>query len=125
MPEPPLAPRGATVIGSVREVLRDLWTVARSRRGFLALLICFLPIGTGAATNLWSAISADWSASANTVALVTGALGGIASAAGCLAGGYLCDRMGRKNPYLGLRLAPAPCAVGMAVVPRPQPVDIL
>src|SRR5216117_3521427 len=107
IPEPPAAPRAATVIGSVREVLRDLWRVARSRRGFLALLICFLPIGTGAATNLWAAIAADWSASANTVALVTGALGGIASAAGCLAGGYLCDRMDRKTAYWVFGLAQA------------------
>ena len=32
--------------------------VVRSRRGFLGLLICFLPIGTGAASNLWSALEA-------------------------------------------------------------------
>ncbi|TMH61641.1 MAG: AmpG family muropeptide MFS transporter [Betaproteobacteria bacterium] len=122
IPEPPAARRGTTVIASVREVLRDLWTVARSRRGFLALLICFLPIGTGAATNLWAAISADWSASANTVALVTGALGGIASAAGCLVGGYLCDRMDRKTAYWVFGLAQALCAVAMAMSPRTEPM---
>ena len=123
--EPPPAPRAATVIGSIREVLRDLWTVARSRRGFLALLICFLPIGTGAATNLWAAISADWNASANTVALVTGALGGIASAAGCLVGGYLCDRMDRKTAYWVFGLAQALCAVAMAMSPRTEAMYVV
>jgi MFS family permease len=125
IPEPPPAPRAATVIGSIREVLRDLWTVARSRRGFLALLICFLPIGTGAATNLWAAISADWNASANTVALVTGALGGIASAAGCLVGGYLCDRMDRKTAYWVFGLAQALCAVAMAMSPRTEAMYVV
>ena len=125
IPEPPPAPRAATIIGSVRAVLRDLWAVARSRSGFLALLVCFLPIGTGAATNLWAAISADWSASANTVALVTGALGGIASAAGCLAGGYLCDRMDRKTAYWVFGLAQALCAVAMAMAPRTEPMYIV
>jgi predicted MFS family arabinose efflux permease len=125
IPEPPPAPRAATVIGSIREVLRDLWAVARSRRGFLALLICFLPIGTGAATNLWAAISADWNASANTVALVTGALGGIASAAGCLMGGYLCDRMDRKTAYWVFGLAQALCAVAMAMSPRTEAMYVV
>jgi MFS family permease len=125
IPEPPPAPRAATVIGSIREVLRDLWAVARSRRGFLALLICFLPIGTGAATNLWAAISADWNASANTVALVTGALGGIASAAGCLVGGYLCDRMDRKTAYWVFGLAQALCAVAMAMSPRTEAMYVV
>jgi PAT family beta-lactamase induction signal transducer AmpG len=56
--------------------LKDLWQVARARAGFLALLICFLPIGSGAASNLWSAVADDWHASANTVALaVTAAIG--------------------------------------------------
>jgi PAT family beta-lactamase induction signal transducer AmpG len=106
-------------------VLRDLWGVARQREGFLALLICFLPIGTGAATNLWSAISADWRATANTVALVTGALGGIFSAAGCLAGGYLCDRMDRKRAYLVFGLAQALCAVAMAAAPRSEEMYVV
>jgi MFS family permease len=96
--------------------------MARSRRGFLALLVCFLPIGTGAATNLWAAISADWNASANTVALVTGALGGIASAIGCLVGGYLCDRIDRKTAYWVFGLAQALCALAMAMSPRTEPM---
>ena len=120
LPEPPRVPRGESVIHGVGTVLRDLWGVVRSRGGCLALLICFLPIGTGAAGNLWAAISADWRASANTVALVTGVLGGVASMAGCLVGGALCDRMDRKTAYWVFGLAQALCAVAMALSPRTE-----
>lgn len=123
--EPPHLARGATVLHGVAGVLGDLWNVVRSSRGFLALLICFLPIGTGAASNLWAAIAADWRAPANTVALVTGALGGVASAFGCLAGGYACDRMDRKKAYWLFGLVQGACAVAMAFSPRTEAVYVV
>jgi hypothetical protein len=58
---------------------------------FVILMLC-IPIGTGAANNLWSAIATDWKTSADTVALVTGILGGLISALGCVAGGVIADR---------------------------------
>src|SRR5436190_2029134 len=122
--EPPKFARPPSVLGSIAEVVRDLWHVVRSRAGFLALLICFLPIGTGAATNLWAAIAADWHAPANTVALVSGALGGVASAFGCLVGGYWCDRMDRKKAYWVFGLAQAACMIAMAMSPRTEAVYI-
>jgi MFS transporter, PAT family, beta-lactamase induction signal transducer AmpG len=122
--EPQKFERPPRVLGSVVQVVRDLWSVVRSRPGFLALLICFLPIGTGAATNLWAAIAADWRAPANTVALVTGALGGVASAIGCLVGGYWCDRMDRKKAYWVFGLVQAACAIAMAISPRTEFVYI-
>src|SRR5205807_560018 len=97
--EPRRAPREEKYYRTLATVIKDLWHVARSRHGFLGLLICFLPIGTGAASNLWSALAGDWHASAETVALVTGVLSGIVMAAGCFAGGYVCDRMDRKAAY--------------------------
>ena len=102
------------------EVGRDLWAVARSRRGFLGLLICFLPIGTGAASNLWSAVADDWHASANAVALANGVFGGIVSAAGCVLGGYLADLMDRKLSYVVYGILQALCAVAMALAPRTE-----
>ena len=86
----------------------------------MALFLCFLPIGSGAASNLWSAVASDWKASADTVALVTGVLGGILSAAGCLLGGWICDRMDRKNAYVVYGALQAACAFGMALAPRTQ-----
>jgi MFS family permease len=101
-------------------VALDLWHVARSRTGYLGLLVVFLPIGTGAASNLWSAVADDWRATAQTVALVNGVLGGLVSALGCLVGGYLCDRFDRKSSYVAYGLAQALCGVAMALAPRTE-----
>ena len=98
--------------------------MARSRPGVLALLIVFLPIGTGAASNLWAAVADDWHASANTVALVTGVVGGVVAMAGCLIGGYLSDRMNRKSAYLLYGALQAGCAVAMALSPRTETMYI-
>ena len=107
------------------DVLRDLWQVAKTRAGFLALLICFLPIGSGAASNLWAAVADDWHATAGTVALVTGVLNGIVSAIGCLAGGYGSDRLDRKTAYGLYGLLMAACAVAMALAPRTESMYIV
>jgi predicted MFS family arabinose efflux permease len=106
-------------------VLKDLWQVARTRAGILALLICFLPIGSGAASNLWPAVADDWHASANTVALVTGVLNGIVSALGCILGGYGSDRMDRKTAYALYGLLMAMCAVAMALAPRTESMYVV
>jgi predicted MFS family arabinose efflux permease len=123
--EPPAMFRGGKYWRNLVLVFKDLWLVARSRFGFLALLICFLPIGTGAASGLWAAVADDWHATADTVALVTGVLGGIVSAFGCLVGGYLCDRMNRKTAYALYGLVQAACAIAMAIAPRTEPMYIV
>jgi MFS family permease len=123
--EPPALARSGKFVHDLRGVLADLWQVARSRPGFLALLIVFLPIGTGAASNLWSAVADDWHASASTVALVTGVLGGMVSMAGCLVGGYVCDRMDRRRAYILYGALQAACAVAMALAPRTEAMYIL
>jgi MFS family permease len=101
-------------------VLKGLWTLARSRRGFLALLVVFVPVTTGAASNLWAAVADGWSASADTVALINGTLGGFACAFGCLIGGLFCDRLDRKTAYLLYGAAQALCAVAMALAPHTE-----
>ena len=103
---------------SVVRVLKDLWSMASSRRGFMALLVVFLPIGTGAASNLWAAVADGWHASADTVALANGTLAGLASALGCLIGGFFCDRIDRKSAYLLYGVAQALCLVAMAMAPH-------
>jgi len=106
------------VAANLRAIGGDLWELLRSRVGVLALLICLLPIGSGAAQNLWSPIADEWHASAGVVAFVTGAMSGLISALGCLAGGWLCDRMDRKAAYCLFGFVLAATAVGMALCPR-------
>src|SRR5438552_17769872 len=79
VPGPARLPGMGGISRTVAFVVRDLWSTVKVRTGFLALLICFLPIGTGAASQLWSAVAGDWHASASTVALVTGVLAGVLS----------------------------------------------
>ncbi len=118
VPEPVSTVREERLFKTLGNVFKDLWNVARSRLGFLALFLCLLPIGSGAASNLWSAVAGDWHASADTVALVTGVLGGLLSAGGCLLGGWVCDRINRKSAYLIYGGLQALCALGMAAAPR-------
>jgi MFS family permease len=125
LPEPPPLARSGRLGRDVVSAVKDVWRVARTRLGVLALLICFLPIGTGAASNLWSAVADDWHATADTVALVTGVLGGIVSAVGCLVGGHFCDRMDRKRAYVLYGLLQAGCAVAMAFAPRTESMYVV
>jgi MFS family permease len=106
------------VAANMRAIGSDLWDLMCSRVGILALLICLLPIGSGSAQNLWSPIAGEWHASADVVAFVTGAMSGVISAFGCLAGGWLCDRIDRKAAYCLFGFLLALVAVGMALCPR-------
>ena len=107
-------------LADLADVLKDVWDIARSRKGYLALVILFLPIGTGAASNLWAAIAQDWRATGDTVALVNGTLGGIVSTFACLAGGYVSDWMDRKAAYNFFGGLIALCAIAMALAPRTE-----
>lgn len=108
------------LIGNAAFVVRDVWNLARARVGFVALFLCFLPISSGAAANLWSAVANDWKATLGSVALVTGVLGGIVMAAGSLAGGWLCDRMDRKTAYVAFGVLQAASALAMALLPHTE-----
>jgi len=112
--------RGESLAKSFVNVGRDVWSVVSARTGVLALFLMTLPIGAGAASNLWSAVAGDWHASADTVALVNGALGGVVSMVGCIAGGFICDLMDRKRAYCLFGIVSAACAVAMAFAPHTE-----
>jgi MFS family permease len=123
--EPDSSHRKLAYLETLRDVATDVWTTAKSRTGFLALLICFLPIGSGAASGLWAAVAGDWHASADTVALVNGVMGGVVSAIGCVIGGYLCDKMDRKFAYALFGVFLAAGALAMAIAARTQAMFIV
>jgi PAT family beta-lactamase induction signal transducer AmpG len=99
-------------LDELKGVVRDVWDVARSRLGYLALILMVLPIASGAAP--WSAIAGEWGAGADLVALVNGVVGGLASAAGALVGGYVCDRMSPGRAYCVFGLMAGAITVAMA-----------
>jgi MFS family permease len=118
LPEPPSDHRTTNYLVTLKNVGLDLWGVAKSRIGFLALFLCFLPIGSGAASGLWSAVHGDWNADANTVELWTGVLAGVFSAVGCVVGGYICDRMNRQMAYAMFGILQALNVIAMALSPH-------
>jgi MFS family permease len=118
------AARGAAhvareVLGRLIEVFREVWQMAWSRRGIVALTLCFLPIGSAAAQNIFSGqIATDWGASAGLVATTSGLAAGVAATVGCLIGGWLSDKAGRRMAYMIGGAILALIAVGMAVSPK-------
>ena len=123
--EPKSTIRDLSMTKTYRNLFKDVWSILKTKMGILAMLIAFLTLGTGAAQNLWPAVAIDWNASADTVALVTGVMGGLFSALGCLIGGWICDRMKRQNAYLLFGLIGALCAVGMAYSPKTENMYII
>ncbi len=123
--EPEQSHRKLHYLETLRDVAVDVWQTAKSRAGFLALLICFLPIGCGAASGLWAAVAGDWHAGADTVALVNGVLGGVTSAIASVIGGYLCDRMDRKFAYALFGVFLAAVALVMAAAARTETMFIV
>jgi len=101
-----------------RNVLKDVWLTIKKKTGLLALILCLIPIGSGAAGSLFAAVAKDWGASADMVAGVTGFIGGGVTVIGCLAGGWLCDIMNRQRAYILSGLVQAVSAFGMAFFPH-------
>jgi MFS family permease len=97
--EPPRALGDASVGDRVRDAWRELAGVLRARAGRIALILAILPIGTGAAQFLFSAIAPEFHASADIVSGVLGLGGGLAIVAGCFAGGRLADRIHKPAAY--------------------------
>ncbi len=118
LPEPDHSHRHAGALVSLRNVARETWGMVRSRRGALAMFLMILPLGSAGASGLWSAVAGDWHASADLVSLVSGVGGGVASAVGCFAGGYLCDVIDRKAGYVLPGVLMALCALAMAAAAK-------
>lgn len=116
--EPPRAMTDTGVGARVADAWRELSGVLRSRAGRIALILAILPIGTGAAMFLFSALAQEFHASADVVSSVLGLGGGVAIVAGCFVGGRLADRVAKPTAYaVSCGLGLVACVV-MAASPR-------
>jgi len=109
--------KNKTVATEIAEMGKDIISMVKIPVVLFIIIMICLPIGTGAASNLWSAIAADWKTDADTVALVTGLISGLVSAVGCVAGGFLADRWGNLKSYLGFGIICALITGAMALFP--------
>jgi hypothetical protein len=114
----PRRPPAVTVGARVSEMVREIWALARSRPGVLAMILMVMPSALGASAGLLPAAAGAWRASASLVALVSGALGGLATIPGCLVGGYLCRRHVHRSVYIVGALAYAAGLTTMALAPH-------
>ena len=114
----PRRPANVAVGARLGDLANGLWAFVRTRGGALALFINVLPAGLGAAMTLMATVSGDWHASSDLVALVLGAVSGVATLPGCVLGGYLCDRFPRRTVYALAAVAAALGEVAMALGPH-------
>jgi MFS family permease len=106
-------------IGERMRILgRDILDMVRLAIPLFTIVLVLSPIGAGAMNGLWSAVAPDWNAEPDRVALVAGILNGVISAVGCVAGGWIADRLGRWWAYFGSGAALAVVAIVMAIIPR-------
>jgi MFS transporter, PAT family, beta-lactamase induction signal transducer AmpG len=84
-----------------RIIALDIRNLLRSPVAIFTSIVIILPIGIGAASNLWSSVANDWAVKADTVALVTGTLSALFCVAGSVAGGWIADKSGRWLAYFG------------------------
>lgn len=110
---------GASPVAMARNTAVELWRLACTREGVLCALLCFVPLGTGAASGVLAQaeVAEFWHVGSNTVALIQGVLGGVASMAGCIIGGYGCARFGGRNGYTLYGGMMAAVSLAMAAMP--------
>ncbi len=117
VPEAAAESRSVSLPRAVWNVVLELWRMITTRAGLLCGALCVLPINTGTATNVLAQaeVAAKWGADKNTVALVSGALNGLLSAAGCLVGGEVCARMNSRLFYAVVALLMGAVSAAMAL----------
>jgi len=100
-----------------RMMFNDVWSILKSRTGIVGLIFFLAPVNAGALMNLFSAVAVDYKAPVLAVTWITGIAGGLLSAVGSLAGGFLCDRIGRRSVYVLSGILFILCSFAMAILP--------
>ena len=106
-----------TIVYEIKGMSKDILAMIKLPVALFVMTLIIMPIGTGAMAKVWSAVAKDWKTDADTVVLVTGLLCGGVSALGCIAGGFIADRWGVWDAYLGIGVVCALVTVLIAVFP--------
>lgn len=101
----------------MKEMGKTVLSMLRVPAILAVIILIWFPIGSGGASNVWSAVAGDWKVSADTVALVTGIISGLVSALGCITGGFIADKWGVWYAYLTTGAISALVALVMAALP--------
>jgi MFS family permease len=119
--------RTARVGPAMRWLFKDVWATFRTQGGMLAALLFVLPVGTGAAAGVLTQaeVARHWAAGATEVALLQGVLSGVITAAGCFAGGWMCERWPPRTAYAAVGIVLAAIASGMALAPAGVPTYVV
>lgn len=120
LPEVHAESRDAPLVRAMGGALLDLWRTVKAIDGRLAALLCFLPVGTGAALGVLaqSDVAGMWGAGETEVGLVNGTVSGALTAVACVVGGQLCARFPSRNVYAAIGALMAGVALAMAAAPQ-------
>lgn len=110
-------PERLPILRHVRTIFANAWSSLRAKHAWTGLLICVLPLCSGAAGNLFGTLAADFHANAGHVTLATGLSAAVGGSIGALLGSRLAARFGSRRAHLGAGLALAMVAMTMAVGP--------
>ena len=100
------------------DLLRDIWSLLRSRAGIVAVVFAISTVGAGVASNLFSALADSWHASRGLVETTNGWLAGIVQASGAGLGGWAMKRLDRRATYMLGGGMSAAMGIAMAFGPR-------
>ena len=119
LPDVPAHVTNQKPLQAVRAVSTSLWTMVKTRDGFLTAFLCMLPVATGAAqgTLTQATVAEHWGAGAGDVELVQGLMAGFITALGCFGGGWVCHRMNARKAYSIFGIMMAAVAIAMAYGP--------
>lgn len=112
---------GGDMKAAVKHVIGDMWQMVKTPQGILCSILCFVPVGTGAAQGVLTQaeVAANWGAHEHEVELIQGFLTGGVSMVGCLVGGYACTKLfDARKGYAVFGALMALTTVAMAYSPK-------
>jgi len=131
-----------SLVEAIANLLHEVRTVLWNKAGITGILLCLSPVGTAALANYFAGIAQDYvthdlagqlaklppDAAAKLVdqhvshliGIVSGIGGQLLTAAGSVAGGFICDRTNRRAMYLLSGVLTAVVGIGMAVSPASE-----